>query len=718
MDVTRFTLMFDPDPWKIALVVLLLLYSAAAYRRTFPPLPARRRAVLATARALGWILLVVFLIEPALVSTSISRRPPVVPLLLDASRSMSVSDPPHGPRFERAVDAARSIAAALDAARAPLVPFPGRGVRALAPTDSIPAPVGEGTDIAAALEATLRRFGADNLAAIVLLSDGRITTGSEGPFPALPVPVFCVGFGDAGEGIDLAVERVEYPRTTYTGVRERIGAVIRYSVPDARSVSVQLIGGGAVIDEYTSAPLSGDGRLEAALTFAPQSEGVHRLEVHAVPLAEETSTWNNTEQFRVAVRAERLKVLFIDRHPDWNMAFLRSLAQASERLRLETVAWTPQRGYQRLPGGQAWAFPADLSEYGIVVIGDGIGLLGAEEAARLRRYVFGGGGLLLLASERSPLLDPEALGRLEGLLPFMPVGSVRITSGEFAVLPAPGSAGGAFYRLARQEVSFERLPPLAAVIDGLAAVAGAQVPFVTGGQGGERPFIALLQVGDGMSGVVTGFPLWRWQLAGPAGADAYRGLMAGLIQYIAGGHREPGLDIITDRTVYRTGERPRVTAFAEGRRPGGALRGEVVRAADEDALTLESFLLRPDPLRPGVFEARLEPLPPGEYSVSAALPGPDGASVEGQTGFDVEAVSVELLRTARDSETLERIAASSGGALLEPERIGLLPGLLRLEEDTVETSTVRTLRGSALLLAAIIAAFAAEWILRKVWGLV
>ncbi|MDD3643549.1 MAG: VWA domain-containing protein, partial [Candidatus Krumholzibacteria bacterium] len=574
MSAERIDLIVEPDPLKIAAAAVLVVIAIVLYRRTIPPLRARRRAPLILLRAAAFLLLVLFLLDPALVSTSEHRREPVVPVLLDRSGSMALSGRTDGARFDDAVSAARSIAGLLDGARVDIIPFAAVAGEPLGPFDSLPRADGEGTDISGAIESAAGRYRGENLAAIVLLTDGRVTRGIAGAVQPVPVPVFAVGFGDTLEGAGLSVEDVDYPRVTWTGVRERITAVIRYSLPPGSRATIRLVDEGTVVDEYLSGELGGEGRFEAPLGWAPAAEGIRRLEVRAATLPGEAVTADNVEQLRISVLKDRLEILHIDRHPDWEMTFLRELAAGSPRADLETALWAPGRGY-RLTSGAPWTAPADaaaLAVYDLLIVGDGEPD-GEIPIAAIREYVSRGGGLLFLASERSPLFDPAARTALEGVLPLRSAGSPRLEAGEFSAIPAP-DGGELVARLSAPETPFERLPPLPAAAVGFEPTAGALVPFVLERGGAVTPLVALQRSGEGICGVIAAAGLFRWRLAGPEGAEAYRILLSGLVEYLAGGHREPGLSLLADRTVYRAGERIRVDAIAADRRADAAVRGE------------------------------------------------------------------------------------------------------------------------------------------------
>jgi hypothetical protein len=694
--------------------VLLTLYAAWAYRRTLPPLALPRRVLLAALRITGFILLILFALDPSIVSRSESSRQPVVALLVDISGSMSIEENVAERRIDSAVAAAEVIAGSLGGARVDLLPFAADLHSRPVSSDSIPDADGEGTDIYGAVAGVERRYAGDNLAAVVLISDGRITRGMSGRNLPGRVPIFAVAVGDTLEGADLAVDRVEYERNVYTGTREKIRAVIRYSSVAGQALSIELLEEGRILDTFRTEILAGSGLVEADLGFVPSERGLRTMEVRVVPLEGEVTEGNNRESFRINVLSDRIEILFFEGSPDWNMTFIRRLCRGSKRLHLDAVIPGRGGGY-RMAGGAGWEFPAGadiLSGYDLVIVGGTAAFPSVQEAETLSRYIESGGAVLFIASESSLLLSGRALALLAPSLPVVPSGTPRIETSELVVERGP--ARGAPYL---PDLDVGVLPPLSGAIEGLSPTSGAHVHLVMTGNGPEKPFLVVQRVERGMSAVLLGFPVWRWKLAGEDGAAAYDGLMGGLLQFLAEGRKAPPLDVQTDRTAYRMGESPRITIFPSTGRMAGNMRGELVTPGS-GGIPVETFIPMPDSDRPGVFTADLEHLPPGEYAVRVKA-GADGAfTVEGTASFVVEPLSVELLRTSVDAGLLGRIAAASGGTVVHPDEAGKLAGLIDLEEDTVVSKSVRKIRGKIWFFVVIVLVFAAEWLLRKFLGLV
>lgn len=718
-------IVFDIELWKILLGAGLVVLSFFLYRKAFPPIPFPRRVLLAIIRALGFVMLVVYILNPTLITVGKELRRPLVLALLDVSKSMGMRDRTGRSRIEEAVEGLHRFSESLrDASRAELeiIPFSGGLWMGAVPEDSILEASGEGTDIISALRASWKKYRSKNLEAIVLFSDGRVSRGMMTSSGDISVPVYAVGFGDTLERADISVEDVFYERVVYRGTVTGINAVISASGFKGRRISAQLVEGNTVKDNAVLNVGEDNEELEAEFSYTPEEEGDHSLSVRVTPQPEEEREENNSESIRIKVLKDKIRFLYIDQFADWNVTFIRDLVRRSRRFEVEVVAWTPRDGFHLLPDRRVWNLtenPAALREYDLIVLADDIMSYSTVSSVEvLEEYVSGGGGLLLLAGEHSPLRYTPSSRLLERALPIKTAGRVGIETGEYHVRVheaerenpiALGLADGGY---------MDDLPPLLGRLSGLEITAGASVPLVLDDGKSKTDFVAIERKGKGVSAVVLGFPLWRWKLAGEKGARAYNAFFSGLIQFLAEGADPPALELEADRTVYRSGDRIGLSVYLKERRFLEGVRGEVMSGGGEGESLVRTFLFEPDRRGGGYFKADLGPLAPGEYRVVASEIKKSGGGLAGEVAITVQPVSVEFLKTSRDAGFLRHLADISGGSMVEVADIFSLPAEMELEEDEIETRKVRTLRESPLLFVCVILLFAAEWTLRKIWGLV
>ena len=710
--------------WKTLVAAALVVFTLIAYRRTFPPVSAARRALLVAMRIGAFVLLGLLLINPVFISRRIEIRKPLVLALLDHSRSMGVLDSGSAARLDDAIGRVARLRRDLAGSKADFEVIPFAGALSSAPLrpDSTVNADGEGTDVWGALEAAQRRYRSRNLSAIVLLTDGRVTRGMVTSGPGVTVPVYTVGFGDTLAKADVSIEEVIAPRVAYKGTRIPVEAVVRASGFKGKALALRLLEGGRVVDNATRTVKKDEEIISVLMGYAAGREGEHRLSVEVLPAAGEEHRENNLESFRLDILKDKVRILYIDQFPDWNMAFVRDLVKRSERLEVETVSWIALRGFVLNPGEKPWAFPASaggLGSYDLVIVSDDAKLFNARSNAdALDAFVKAGGSVLFIADENSPLGRAGSFELLKPLLPVQRVMSPRIEFAQGFVRVSAEAFDDPVASMLAEDAGLEAMPPLSGRIAGVAANSLARVPLVLEDPRGRTPFLVVARRGEGLTGAVLGFPFWQWKLAGGEGGRIYESFFGGLVQYLAEGSRAPALAIDADRTVYRSGDKIRLTAYIGDRRPPEGIRAEVWKKGGDRDLSVSTAVFEPDSRRKGYYRAEIEPVSPGDYTVAASEVIASGSGLTGTASFSVIPVSVEFINASRDAALLEEIARSSGGACLEGSELGALVSRLNLEEQRVERRDVHEIRGDVLILIGIVVFLGTEWILRKAWGLV
>lgn len=511
---------------------------------------------------------------------------------------------------------------------------------------------------------------------------------------------------------DLSMDDVEFEAVAYTGSESRIEAVIGATGFGGSTVTVRLLDGDQELDRERMRIEGDRGKGAVELDFRPDRPGSKRLLVEVLPAPGEEWVGNNSEVIGIRVLKEKIHILFFDRFADWNATFLRDLVRRTERFDMTGVTWTEDRGYIELPGYRG----LDLADgalvfdrYDLVVISDDGALLSDQAMARAAvRFVEGGGALLLIADEHSPLAVPGGLEALDGLLPVIQRGSARVETGEYGVSVSPDGAGHPLSAVLQQAG-----PPLSGRIAGIGLSSAATAPLVLTDGRGSYPFLALQRSGGGIAAALLGFPLWRWKLG--ADGSAYDAFFAALIQYLIEGERTPLIAIESARSAYRTGERIALHLVTRAGAGLDRVKGEI-QAGERggEIVATHLFELGTD----GHARATIDPLPQGEYMAVVRATGADGTAHEASTGFTVLSVSTEFVEISRDMDLLRRLARVSGGRAVELDAMAELVESFELTAAGRERKQSIELRGSSLLLMATILLLTAEWALRKLWGLV
>ncbi len=457
-------------PWAWALIALAAaLCGVYAYRRLEGSLAAR--VALGTMRALLLLLLAALLAGPRLIKPNETEEKDWVLVLVDRSGSMSISDAPVRPgeprhtreeQLREALHAAeptfRALAAervvvwlGFDSAAYDLPLKPGSGEPDL--TD----PIGRRTDLNKAIEQALRRGAARPISGIVLLTDGRTSTGADEPARALlrrleseKIPIITVPLGSPIGVPDLAVRRAAAPR--YAFVKDSVPVDVELQrtgpVPTTTESSlVELVDSatGAVLDSraITWDPPSGrdtskpDGdpveqTQRVTLTTQPGSSGATKWTVrirgvssgsqepdHQQDMVED----NNTADLTIDLVDRPLRVAYFDGYPRWEYRYLKNLLVREQSISAAVMLLASGKRYiqegtvilDALPHT-----PEEWNKFDVVILGDlWPGVFTLEQLNQLKERVSdGGAGLIWIGGEGS---TPAAWRTtpLNELLPFV-----------------------------------------------------------------------------------------------------------------------------------------------------------------------------------------------------------------------------------------------------------------------------------------------------------
>ena len=366
--------------WLLLPVAGLAVMIVWLHRRNLAHIGLVPRQILSACRIAVLLLLVLVLAGPFVMLTRDEQKKPVLALVVDESRSMTL---PLG-RFEddqlaRLAQVAGLLESADDPeARAKLTPElrkqintltrleladqvlarqmsgmfadlderfeirtyrVARQVRRVDTQDKPAAPLPEqeqdATALGAAIDQVLDDAAGLKLAGVVLLSDGRSTAGPE-PLNVIrqrarrlqgdriaPCPIIVVPVGSDTPLPDVALLGVLAPGQVALGDSVTVIASLESQGFDGQKVKVKLIEGEALIDE---AEVTLDGRrrqrAELAYTAADAPGAMRVLTVKVDPLAGEDIDQNNQQTTMINVGDERLRLLYLEGSPRWDFCFL------------------------------------------------------------------------------------------------------------------------------------------------------------------------------------------------------------------------------------------------------------------------------------------------------------------------------------------------------------------------------------------------------------
>ncbi|MDQ3331074.1 MAG: hypothetical protein M3552_10530, partial [Planctomycetota bacterium] len=722
-------------------------------------------------RAAALVLLILALAEPVLELSYTDRPKPLLWLLADASDSMNlVDDSETGSTGERS---------RADLVRAALVEPDGlakrlankfrvqaftfdrpEGVRPLdldrlATTNGGSqegtgsqssaerySATGTATAIGSALDGLRRRYPAQDLSGIVVLSDFVQNAGSPATDAAeeLGVPIFAVGLGRTAAA-DLMVELDAEPtvkkaeRVTFTAVVRQNGltgstATLRLTAaPADRPAEVRTVGTKDVALE-TSSVLA-----EFAVTPEEAGRFVYALEADVLP--GETIAENNTATRNVTVTDDYLRLLFVEYEPTWEWRFVKEVFHRDRLVGLRgfrtylrssdpAVRKTNELFLETLPPPRDEFF-----QYDVIFLGDvPASALPGRFAEMTKEFVSQfGGGLVVIGG---PRFGPQALAEtpLADMLPIVPDAGLQRRDASFRLNLTPAAEQFDFMRLgetgAENRAAWQNLGELpwyqpVRRVESTAVVLAEHPTDTTSDGRTKQPLIARRPYGAAGGEVVyLGFNE-TWRLRRKYGEKYYRQFWGQLIYRLGLGHARGAdkrfvIDPLPDEPfqpddeiafTVRAWDR-NFDRLTEADVPNGVLTAELIRRGAGDGETTPIAL----PMsRPGVFETRMAIYRPGDYRLRVIDPV---TSEPHEARFSVADVSAERRVATRDAALQQNLAnAVPGGRAYELDEARNLADDFDPPRRTRTTTELISLWDTWLVFGLFVGLLMAEWLLRK-----
>jgi uncharacterized membrane protein len=734
-------------PWALALVLGGALGVAwMAYRHV--PIRLGARLGLVALRALVLLALVVFLMRPVARSADDDARDAVVPILVDASRSMSIQDADG----QRRIDRARGILTGT------LLPELGNrfGVEVfsyagdLAPTapEDLSA-AGRRSDLAGALIAVRNRFRGRAIAGIVIVSDGGDTSGTvERVAPDGP-PLFPIGVGSETAGRDREVLSVTAAEAVLDDSRVELAASVVGHGHGAAPIVMRLLENGRPIDVRQAAPAAEGVPVRVTFRVAPPRGAPTIYTVDVPAAAGELVPENNARSVLVLPPDRGRRVLLVEGAPGFEHSFLKRALGSDSGLEVDSVVrkGRNEQGvdtfYVQAARSRSEALAAgypqrveDLFQYDAVVLANVEGTQLARAQLEATRDFVGrrGGGLLVLGAQsflRRGLIDTaleevlplELAGRGRGGVPSAGARGLNRVSLTAAGEAHPVMQLGAATDETRKR--WEAAPALASIAPlGDPRPAASVLAVTTGAGGAARALVAVQRYGDGRSMIFAGEAAWRWRMLLPASDRSYDTFWRQAVRWLAIAAPDP-VSVSAPAGASTGDVMPlRITARTEMFEPMRDATVDV-RVTSPDGTLQELRATRdPAPGADGRYVVHYRGDQAGVYRVAVDVRrGADrnasgsAGTRTGTTSFLVGGADIEMSNPRLNGRLLQRIAAASGGSLVQEKRMPELMAALRTAVPAAALSVRRDLWHTGWSFAVIVLLLGAEWLLRRRSGL-
>jgi hypothetical protein len=715
--------------------------------------PRRTWGLVMALAAGGLALVLVILLNPIwLEAIPPPAGKPLVTILADRSASMATTDDGESKtRLARAIEQASALSQSLtrdfdvqvrtfDAATVAVSTEQLAGVTA----------DGQATDLAAAILSSLAADRPQGQA-LLLLSDGiHNAPGGSGRVlrsvqtaKAMAVPIYTRAIGGTVQLRDLELALAREQELALAGQKVPLRATVRQRGALTGQADVVLLKEGQEVARQ-KVQVPPNGTANVTLDVNEPAAGLSRYELRIDKHAAEATAANNSATFILRTIDRPIRVLLLEGKPYWDAKFLiRTLSQDAS-LELDAVVRVAEGRFVKRqlhlaaaggtePVGSPVPRPQrqqenelvkDLSQllaaeslgtYQVVVLGrDAEAFLDGDALELLRNWISQQGGALVCFRGAPVAQMSQQLSRL------MPVRWNPGSESRFRVqltgrgqdlrwISAAGPQGDVLARMPSLSTAARPQRPSA-----LAVVLAQD-------EGKEQPVMSYQPYGTGRVVAIEGAGMWRWAFLAPQHQQSepvYDELWRGLMRWLAlGSGLAPGQNaaLRTDRVSFFTGEAASATLLVREEVAAKGVGQVELRRADGG--TVGQFTPAPVGEEPGVFRVDFGVLPEGQYQATLAS---EEKGAELTVAFDVRPNYSEQLEVAARPDLMARIAAESGGAVLD-EAGG--SDLARKFREHLSSSRPARYREIPLwdrwwVLTLIVGLWGAAWGMRRAGGLV
>ncbi len=702
-----------------------------------------KASLLTLLRGLVYALLLLFLLGPVrTVEEPTSLRRPLV-VLLDTSESMGLSS---GGSGGSRLDVAREVLAAPGLTRGlagkyhlKLYAFDRENV----PRDfdglANAAPTGDASRLFHALKQVTE--GEPEAAGIIVVSDGIVNPANAlEKFSGHPRPVFAVGVGQTDGFKDLRIADLRAPELAFRGRAIAIDFTIQAYGMAGVEVPLYFNLGRNLISTH---PITIDRdayQNRVTLNYTPRELGAHGFTLTLPEQGGESIAGNNRKAFRMEVRRDKIRVLTLSGSPSWNYRFLRFALKQDPFLELVSfvILRTPDdvvdvrdNELSLIPFPIDEIFVEELDNFDVLILDDFSHrtYFNPLYFENIRDFVRDGGGIAMFGGVRAfdrggyheTALNPVLPVKLDGR------GDFRTGVAARAGLTPAGKAHPltrVFADPVANEEAWRALPALTTLNE--VAQANGEVLLSAQVRGRQAPLLAVRRYGKGRSLAFTSDDLWRWNFDAVGrnqNPQIHLKLIRNGVRWLA---REPAFDQV------------RILAVGGSRRPGEKLEFRIRVLQDDHAPArdpvLQVAVTGPEGERSPLAAAATEQ--PGEYrsEFTPRLEGSHRIEVQASSsgkplGSAAANVLVALPSEESDDgrprpELLEAVAARSGGmfataaSLTDAHWSEFDEMMERAAPSSIVARSRVALWNEPLLFTLVVVLLAAEWWLRRTWGLV
>ncbi|MCC6422549.1 MAG: hypothetical protein IT447_03655 [Phycisphaerales bacterium] len=611
------------------------------------------------------------------------------------------------------------------------------------------SPDGVQTQVIRSIRTVLDDLQGQRVAGVVVLSDGR-ETPRESIASAMEtlknygVKIFPIPVGTEKSPRNIEVQIVSVQESAFRGDIVNVKVTVRGSgfeadhpvkliLKDKKTGRPMLREDGSAAQETINLP--GDQPVEAELQFKPLQVGTLDLVVEAENQPGELDDEDNQRPAQIAVLDAKIAVLYVDGYPRWDYRYIKNEMIRDKTVDISCLLTSADPNFAQEGDRPIRRFPESIGElldYDVVLFGDVDPRQFSDAQLQLINEFVSkkGGGFGMVAG---PRWSPQAW-RNTAIEPILPVSIARveeadqgnITQGFRPVLTREGAASSIFRFFADKQVNTRFIDdswqPIFWYCRGVTVKPGvgevyAEHPTDIGPDGRKAPILVLGRFGAGRTMFSAIDDSWRWRYyTGESIFDTY---WVQQLRYLARGKKlgQRRLTLTSSRPSYELGEQIRIDLRILDPQLLQQLPDQIrVEIQDDQGQVIRRENLMRQESQNDLYVGTWTADHTGRFSLH--LPAIAGGIDPKELPIQVGVPRLELANPRIDRTLLGRLASETLGQSVELSQArDKLPTIITSAARIIPVEASQPLWNAPLAMALFVLLISAEWILRKMYGM-
>ncbi len=711
----------------ILLALIIIGLSIYYYRFTVPQLSRWKKILLTTLRASSLALLMFILFEPIFTSIFGDVIKPKIAVFIDNSLSSGIKD--------AKIDRNKQIKDVIEAT----------GILKEDPEllstylfdrdifevinfnkDSLKLN-GQATDISKVIRRLIPNND-KNYRAGILISDGSFNTGNNPLYDVtvLDKPIYTIGIGDSSIVKDISVESILANEIAYLGDEVPINVAIKTSGYSSGVINVNLYENNKLIGTKELQISSNNQDFNPSFEYKPTTEGDHKITAKIKAFDDEITNKNNNNSDYIKVLKNKRKIVVFAGSPSPDLSFIGNILKLEKNVEIKTYTQKSGAEFYGDSPNQIALTEAEM----FFLIGFPISSTPDGIIQMLKNELSNGKPVFFVSSSA---INYSKLAQLE---PYLPFTTISGNANEFIVAPdfSVSASSHPLLRISGSDKDLDlwnTLPPIiktehfVTIKQESEKIAGSKINNVPL----KDPLILSRVFQNQKSIAILASGIFRWKLMGYAqevskgntsAPDLFTTFIQNSIRWLSVDRQNKNITIKTTKKQYTSGEKVGVTAQIYDASYIPIEDATVKVKLNSDKGIKRDIVL--NSIGNGRYYTDVEGLGEGEYSFNGEV-FKGSLKIGSDAGrFSVGEIVLEYQNLSMNAQLLRDLAEQSGGKFYMPNNSSNIIKDIKANKKFKERSiTIRkefALWNLWWILGLVILLLAAEWALRKRYGLI